>query len=179
LTYASCKKYPKQPQILNITQGNLSRNSQNKHPSIHITALYDFPIVFVRITDIKLNDNMGNGLRINNIISPVLLHSVFITGNLNGAVEIHHSNVTFSGTTTLMHNRGIPFYITKTNVTFTGSLYFEKNNADWACTFAAVDSKVIFAEYKSLSNNYGGEGSLCISLGSNVTFRGVTKFIKN
>ena len=106
------------------------------------------------------------------------MQSVFITGNLNGAVEIHHSNVTFSGTTTFTHNRGTPFYITKSNVTFTGSLYFERNNADWGCMFAAVDrSKVIFAEYTSFSNNYGGEGSLCISLGSNVTFRkGVTEY---
>ena len=168
------------PQTLYISRGNFSRNSKSRLPSMHINSVSNFPIISVKMIYIKLSENMGSGLRISNIISPVLLHSVFISGNLNGAVEIYHSTVvTFSGTTTLTHNRGKPFYITNSNVSFTGSLYFERNNADSACILAAVDgSQVIFAEYTSFSNNYGS--GLCISSGSNVTFReGRTEFIKN
>ena len=83
----------------------------------------------------------------------------------------------------LTHNKGKPFYVTNSNVSFTGSLYFDRNNADSTCTFAAVDgSKVIFAEHTSFSNNYvwQSRGSLCIYSGSNVTFStGGTEFIKN
>ena len=166
------------PITLHLSQGNFSWNSKGRQPSIHITAIYNFQTVFVRMTDLKLRENMGSGLCISNIASPVLLQSVYISGNLNGAVEIHRSSVTFSGTTTLIHNRGKPFYITNSNVSFTGSLYFERNYGDQICTFAAVDgSQVIFHGYTSFSNNY--RGSLC-SLGSNVTFReGRTEFIKN
>ena len=95
-------------QTLYISRGNFSRNTQ---PSIHISAKFGVLFLFVKMTDITLSENMGGGLCITNVISPVLLQSVFITGNLNGGVEIHHSNVTFSGTTTLTHNRGKPFYI--------------------------------------------------------------------
>ena len=185
----SCKK---KPQTLYITRGNFSRNSQirqRRHvqptiqPTIHITAPNSTPVfVFVNMTDILLTNNMGSGLHINNIKTPVLLQSVFIADN-NGGVEIRHSNVTFSGTTTLTHNRGKPFHITESNVTFTGSLCFERNKVNSACTFEVVaGSKVIFAEYTSFYGNYAGWGvaNLCISSGSSVMFReGRTKFIKN
>ena len=137
--------------------------------------------VFVNMTDIILGISSGSGLRISNVISTVLLQSVFITGNLNGAVEIHHSNVTFSGITTLTHNKGKPFYITNSNVTFKGSFYFERNNADSTFTFEEADgSKLTFPKYTSFYQNYGRQGIFCISPGSNVTFRGSrTEFIKN
>ena len=68
-------------------------------------------------------------------------------------------------------------------MTFTGSLYFERNYGDRTCTFeAAHDSKVIFAEYTSFCDNHAGiaSGNLCISSGSNATFiEGRTNFIKN
>jgi len=91
----------------------------------------------------------------------------------------HHSNVTFSGTTT--HNRGKPFYITKSNVTFTGLLHIDRNDADWTCTFQAENgSEVNFAGYTSFSDNYGKGGALCMISGSSVTFwGGRTEFTKN
>jgi len=104
----SCKKTM---QTLSISRGNFSRNSQSlqskqiQHPSIHITPKRNIPVsVFVNMKDIILTDNMGSGLCINNIISPVILQSVFISGNLNGAVEIHHSNFTFIGATNIVNN---------------------------------------------------------------------------
>ena len=174
-----CKK---KTQVLYISRGDFSRNSQSsqsRHPSIRITALLNsVPVsLFVNMTDIKL---YGSGLCINNVAYPVLLQSVFISDNLNGAVEIHRSTVTFSGTTALTNNRDKPFYITKSNVTFTGSLYFERNNADSACAFGIDGSKVTFAEYTSFYDNYGRQGGLCISSGSSVTFlEGRTEFFKN
>ena len=174
----SCKKIP---QTLYISGGNFSRNYQSKQPSIHITTTYDFATVFVKMTDTKVSENMGStGLRISNI-NPVQLQSMFITGNLNGAVEIHHSSVTFSGMTTLTHNGGKVFYITKSNVSFTGSLYFERNRADLTCAFeAGGGSKVNFSEYTSFSYNYGRGGIFCTTSGSSATFiEGRTKFIKN
>ena len=181
--YVTCKK--KLLQTLHISQGNFSRNSQNRQSiqttcTIRIAAVNILFSVFVNMTDVVLSQNMGSGLCINNIISPVLLQSVFISGNLNGAIEIDHSNVTFSGITTLTHNRGKPVYITKSNVTFTGSLYFERNHARLACTFEADGSKLIFAENTSFYDNYGGQGTLCITSGSSATFiGGRTEFIKN
>ena len=120
----------RKPQTLYISQANFSRNSKSRQPSIHIKSVSNFPIISVKITDIKLSENMGSGLRISNIVYPVLLQSVFISGNLNGAVELRHSSVIFRGVTTLTHNRGKPFYTTNSNVSFTGSLYIERNNAD-------------------------------------------------
>ena len=180
--HGSCKR---KTQTLYISQASFSKNSQSRpvQPTIHITAPHSAPVfVFVNMTDIILTNNMGSGLHINNVETPVVLQSVFISGN-NGGVEIHHSNVTFSGRTILTHNRGKSVHITKSNVTFTGSLYFARNKADSTCTFEVVaGSKVIFAEYTSFYDNHAGFGSgnLCIRSGSNVTFReGRTKFIKN
>ena len=181
--YIPCKK---KLQTVYISRGNFSKNShvQSKHPCIHITSagIYYTPVfVMVIMSDIILSENMGSGIHINFITIPVLLQSVFITDNLNGAVDIRHSTVTFSGITTLTHNRGKAFYIAKSNVTFTGSLYFKRNHADLECPFAAVDgSKVIFAEYTFFYSNYGRHGSLCITTGSSATFKGGrTEFIKN
>ena len=181
---SSCNR---KTQMLHISRGYFSKNSQRgqrQQPSIHIAATYYPPVsVIVSMTDIVLSKNMGSGLCITNVMSPVLLQSVFITGNLNGGVVIRHSKVAFSGRTILTHNRGKSFHITKSNVTFTGSLYFERNKADLTCTCEVVaGSKVIFAEHTSFFDNYAGFGSgnLCIRSGSNVKFReGRTEFIKN
>ena len=100
LTGASCKI---KTQMLYISRGNFSSNSQSSEsriPSIHISTQRSFPTsLFINMTDITLSRNMGSALCIKNVRFPVFLQSVFVSGNLNGAVEIYHSTVTFIGTT--------------------------------------------------------------------------------
>ena len=181
---SSCKK---KTQMLHISRGNFSKNSQRgqrKQPSVHIAAEYDPPTsLIVSMADIVLSKNMGSGLFITNVMSPVLLQSVFISGNVNIGVEIRHSTVTFSGKTTLTENRDKAFYITESNVTFTGSLYIERNSALKACIFALDGSNVTFAEHTSFYENFVWKTSgrsLCVRSRSNVTFSpGRTEFINN
>ena len=66
-------------------------------------------------------------------------------------------------------------------MTFKGSFYFERNNADSTCTFEEEDgSKLTFPKYSSFYKNYGRQGTFCISSGSSATFiEGKAEFIKN
>jgi len=119
-----------------------------------------------------LSRNMGSALCIKNVRFPIFLQSVFISGNLNGAVEIYHSTVTFSGTTTLTHNRLKVFCIINSNVSFTGSFYFERNNG----SLELRHSNVIFCGTTTLAHN---RGKVFHVTNSNVSFTGSLYFERN